>query len=213
MEAPTVALPPDKVNTGPPRSLKAGYDRPQGNLMPPGQAVIEPAPTGRAKCRACGQAIAKGTPRIGERVPNLFADADDAETTHWYHPVCAAFKRPEPLIEALAHGTAALENEARLRTEAELGIAHRRVVRVDAASRAPSGRATCRDCKQPIEKGGWRIALVFYEDGRFAASGFIHASCAPTYLETPAIMPRLRHFSPDLTEADFVELASALGPP
>ena len=179
--------------------------------MTPGPAVLETAPTGRAKCRACGQAIAKGTLRLGERVPNPFADGEDAETTHWYHPVCAAFRRPEPLLEALQHGAVEVVDRSSLEAEAALGVAHRRAVRVDAASRAPSGRATCRACKMPIAKDTWRIGLVFYEDGRFAPSGYIHAACAAAHLETTALMPRLRHFSPELGDADLAELEVAIG--
>ncbi|MCC7044353.1 MAG: hypothetical protein IT183_10845 [Acidobacteria bacterium] len=179
--------------------------------MTPGPAVLEVAPTGRAKCRACGQAIAKGTVRLGERVPNPFADGEDAETTHWYHPVCASFKRPEPLLDALQGADVEVADRGRLETEATVGVAHRRAVRVDAASRAPSGRAMCRACKEPIAKDTWRIGLVFYEDGRFAPSGFIHAACAPAYLETSALMPRLRHFSPALSDADLVDVDVAIG--
>jgi hypothetical protein len=179
--------------------------------MAPGPAVLETAPTGRAKCRACGQAIAKGTVRLGERLPNPFADGEDAETTHWYHPVCAAFRRPEPLLEALQHATVDVVDRSRLEAEASIGVAHRRAVRVDAAERAPSGRATCRACRLPIARDTWRIGLVFYEDGRFAPSGYIHATCAPTHLETSALMPRLRHFSPELSEVDLAELEVAIG--
>lgn len=146
-------------------------------------------------------------------MPNPFADGEDAETTHWYHPTCAAFKRPEPLLEALPRADMEVGARAELEAEAALGVAHRRVVRVDAASRAPSGRATCRACKHPIVKATWRIALVFYEDGRFAPSGFIHAACASTYLETSAIMPRLRHFSSGLTESDLTDLEAAIARP
>jgi hypothetical protein len=179
--------------------------------MTPGPAVLETAPTGRAKCRACGQAIAKGTVRLGERVANPFADGDDAETTHWYHPVCASFRRPEALVDALRSAAVELADRERLEAEAALGIAHHRAARVDAASRAPSGRAMCRACKEPIAKDTWRIGLVFYEDGRFAPSGFIHAACALAHLETSALLPRLRHFSPGLSAADFAELEVAIG--
>ena len=58
--------------------------------------VLEPASSGRAKCRGCGVAIKKGELRLGERLPNPFAEG---EMTHWYHPVCAAYKRPETFLE------------------------------------------------------------------------------------------------------------------
>ena len=61
--------------------------------------TIERAPTGRAKCRGCGEKIAAGERRLGERVPNPFGD-DGSETTLWYHVRCAAFTRPEAFLEA-----------------------------------------------------------------------------------------------------------------
>jgi hypothetical protein len=64
--------------------------------------VIEPAGTGRAKCRACGRVIGKGELRFGEVLPNPFGEG---ETTYWLHLYCAAYKRPEqllPLLEARA---------------------------------------------------------------------------------------------------------------
>lgn len=178
--------------------------------------VFERAPTGRAKCRACGQLIAAGDVRFGERLPNPFADGENVEMTHWFHVSCAAFKRPEPFVAALeAEGSGAeiLEGREPLEREARLGLTHRRVSRVDSASRAPSGRATCRACKEKIEKDTWRIALVWYEDGRFVPSGFIHLGCAASYLETSDLLARLRHFSTGLTDEDFAQIAAALGGP
>ncbi|HSB61314.1 MAG TPA: PARP-type zinc finger-containing protein, partial [Vicinamibacteria bacterium] len=60
--------------------------------------VIQPATTARAKCRGCGERIGAGVLRFGESLPNPFADG---ETTHWFHLDCAAFKRPEPFLEAV----------------------------------------------------------------------------------------------------------------
>lgn len=172
--------------------------------------VVERAPTGRAKCRGCGRPIAAGDRRFGERLPNPFADAEGAEMTHWFHLPCAAFKRPEPLLAALEADPGDLDAEglAWLTGEARLGLEHHRVPRVDAASRAPSGRAACRACREPIPKGSWRLGLVYYEDGRFAPSGYIHAACAAEYLGTTAILARLREFSPALGPADWTELAA-----
>ena len=91
-----------------------------------------------------------------------------------------------------------------------VGVAHRRVPRLGIAERASSGRATCRACKELIAKDTWRIALVFYEEGRFVPSGFVHVGCVPTYCETVAVMPRVRHFSPALTESDAAEIEAQL---
>jgi hypothetical protein len=171
--------------------------------------VLERASTGRAKCRACGGKIAATEWRLGERVPNPFGD-DGSETTHWFHPACGAFTRPEAFLEAIASLAEPLDQKDTLEREATLGVAHHRLPRVRAAERAPTGRATCRACKTLIDKDTWRIGLAFYEDGRFSPSGFIHIACAPGYLETTVILPRLKHFSPQLTDADLKEVEGAL---
>jgi hypothetical protein len=172
--------------------------------------LLERAPTGRAKCRGCGRAIARDEWRFGERLPNPFADGEDALTTHWFHPLCAAFKRPEPMLELLESTTDVVEGRGALEHHAREGIAHRRLPRVDVVSRAPSGRATCRHCREPIAKDTWRIALVFYEDGRFAPSGYMHLTCARPYLETTDIVERLRQFSPELTDEEWGEIRRLL---
>jgi len=174
--------------------------------------VIEAAKTGRAKCRGCGQAITAGTLRLGERVPNPFSD-DGAETTLWYHVPCAAFLRPEAFLEAIAAPEAAgivIDGRETLAHEASLGVAHRRLPRATAAERASTGRATCRHCKTLIDKGAWRLALTYYDEGRFAPSGFIHIGCAREYLETVEIFGRLKHFSPALTDAEVAEIRAHL---
>ena len=176
--------------------------------------LFERAPSGRAKCRGCGENIASGELRFGERLPNPFADgpgSEDALMTHWFHPACAAFRRPEAFLEGLAECTEAIDNRAMLEHEAGLGVTHRRLPRVSTAERSPTGRANCRACKTPIEKDTWRIALVFYDDGRFVPSGFMHAACVKEYLETTDIGPRLKHFSPRLSQAEFDEAAKAAG--
>jgi len=172
--------------------------------------TIEPAASGRAKCRACGAKIAAGELRFGERLPNPFAD-DGGEMTHWYHLTCAVYRRPEAFLElAQSPEAPVIPDRDRLTADASHGVAHRRVPRIAAAGRAPTGRATCRACKTPIEKDAWRIALVFYEDGRFSPGGFVHATCAATYFETPDIVDRVKHFSPELGAGDLAELAALI---
>jgi hypothetical protein len=176
--------------------------------------IIEIAASGRAKCRGCEQPIAKGELRFGERQPNAFGEG---EMTLWFHPRCAAYKRPEPFLEALAgvgEGIArkGIADADELQAVAEFGIAHRRVPRINGADRAPTGRARCRHCKELIGKGTWRIALVFFEEYRFQPSGYIHAACAQPYLETIDILDRVRRFNPELGAVELRELARALEP-
>jgi hypothetical protein len=197
--------------------------------------VIEPATSGRAKCRGCGAKIAKGELRFGERLPNAFGEG---EATLWFHPRCAAYKRPEPFLEALSGqptGAAAeqptgaaseqpigavpeqptgavpaVPDRDELRALAELGIAHRRLPRLAGADRAPTGRARCRCCRELIEKGEWRLVLEFFDEYRFEPSGFIHTGCAGEYFGTTDLLERIRYFSPDLSADELAQLADML---
>ena len=174
--------------------------------------VIEPSPSGRAGCRGCGMKIPKDELRCGERLPNPYAELEGGEMTHWFHLTCAAYRRPEALLEALADATG-IPDVDHLKAQAQLGVTHRRLPRVSTAGRATTGRATCRACKEAIAKDSWRIALVYYEDGRFVPSGFIHAACVGSYIETTDIIDRVKHFSPDLTAVDLDELRAAVAAP
>ena len=180
--------------------------------------VLEHAASGRAKCRGCDDKIDKDELRFGERQPNPFGDG---ESTLWFHPLCGAYKRPQPFLEMLetlegqeVEGISAEDIEAAraLRGAAEFGVTHRRAPRINEASRAPTGRARCRSCRELIEKDTWRIGLVYFEEYRFQPSGFIHAGCAKDYFDTADIMPRILHFSPALDPGDLDELAAALTP-
>lgn len=59
--------------------------------------TIEPAASGRTKCRGCGEPIAKGELGFGERLPHPFAD--DGDMTLRFHILCAANKRQESIAE------------------------------------------------------------------------------------------------------------------
>src|SRR5262245_5455959 len=125
--------------------------------------LIEPAPTGRATCRGCGQRIAVGDLRFGERIANAYGE-DGGETSIWFHLWCGAYRRPEPFLDALATADLVIDDRAALEHEAATGITHERASRVGAAGRASSGRATCRSCRTPIAKGDWRLTLLFFEE-------------------------------------------------
>ncbi|HXY38174.1 MAG TPA: hypothetical protein VEQ10_00805 [Vicinamibacteria bacterium] len=170
--------------------------------------LIEAASTGRSKCRGCGGKITAGELRFGESLPNPFADG---ETTHWFHLECGAMKRPAPFLEALPAAQALPERE-RLEAEARRGVEHERLSRIDGAERAPTGRAQCRHCREPIGKDSWRIRLVFYEDGRFQPAGYVHPGCAAAYFGTADVLARVRRFAPDLGEEDVAALQAELQP-
>jgi hypothetical protein len=157
---------------------------------------LETAPTGRSKCRGCGRAIEKGELRFGELVPNPFGSG---EATLWFHPACAAYKRPDAVI-------AAAPDDAELVRIATASAAHRRLARVDGAERAPSGQATCRECKERIEKGAWRIRLAIYDEARFNPAGSIHLACRKPYFEDHDVLAPMLRFSAKLSDEERAEL-------
>lgn len=168
--------------------------------------VFEPASSSRAKCRACGRTLAKGELRFGERLPNPYADG---EMTFWFHPLCAAFRRPEQVLEALAEGPVDVPERAALERIARAAAEHRRLPRVNGAERSPSRQAKCRHCREPIEKGSWRIRLVFLEDGRFAPGGFVHIDCRKAYFEDHDALEAILHFSAEMSAEDRKDLERA----
>lgn len=170
--------------------------------------VIEPAASGRAKCRGCGERIAKGELRLGERLPNPFGEGD---MTLWFHPLCAAYKRPQPFLEALETTEESVEGADLMEEHARRGVAHRRLPRLAGAGRSPTGRARCRSCRELIAKDAWRISLVYYEEGYFQPSGFIHAGCCSAYFDTDVVLDRIRHFSPQLSDDESGRIASEIG--
>lgn len=160
--------------------------------------VFEPAASGRSKCRGCGGALLRGELRFGERLPNPFAEG--TELTLWFHPLCAAYKRGEALLEALATASAISDAE-KLRAIASAGVAQPRLARIDGAERA-KGVATCRHCREPIAKGAWRIRMTLFDEGMFSPLGFVHLHCAAGYCESADILERALHFCRDLGEED-----------
>lgn len=174
--------------------------------------TIEPAASSRAKCRGCGERIAKGELRLGARLPNPFVEG---ELTLWFHLVCCAYKHPQPYLDAAQGTTETIDNAEWLEKEAKRSLEYKRLPRLDGAERAPTGRALCRSCRESIAKAAWRISLVYYEEveGRFQPGGFIHPKCAKEYFGTSDVIDRLQHFSPLLGPDDVEELRAELGAP
>ena len=168
---------------------------------------FEPASSSRSKCRGCGRRIERGELRFGERLPNPFAEG---QMTLWYHPVCAAYKRPEPVLQAIEKTSQSLPGPEGLERAARSSLSFRRLPRIDGAERAPSGQAKCRSCRQRIERGSWRIRLVFYEQGSFSPGGFVHLGCRKAYFETEDIQDQVLHFSSALSSEEREDLRKAL---
>ncbi len=130
--------------------------------------------------------------------------------TLWFHPACAAYKRPQPLLEALGEAPENLPDREALERAARSSLAHRRIPRIDGAERSPSGQARCRSCRETIVRGSWRIRLAFFEEGgRFSPGGYVHLACRRAYFEDGEVLDQILHFSPDLSQEEREELRRA----
>ena len=169
--------------------------------------TLEPASTGRSKCRACQLRIAKGAMRFGERGLNPYGDGD---ATFWFHPGCGALKRPEAFASLQKDPVLAAAVEPAHRDWAAAGVAAPRLARLGGGQRAKSGRARCRSCGELIEKGAWRVAIDIWEDGRFAPLGWLHAGCVLCYAQVDAlgdVVERVLHFTLEGVDAQALRAA------
>jgi len=169
-------------------------------------SVIERASSGRAKCRACGQAIAKGEERFGEALPNAYGEG---ESLFWFHLRCAACSRPESLLALLEQGEPG-SDRAGLIALARDALAQPRLSRILRAERASSGRARCRYCRELIEQGTLRLALQMFEEGRFNSIGTIHAVCAVHYFGAEPSLERLSLPSNELEPEELAEVVTLM---
>jgi poly [ADP-ribose] polymerase len=178
--------------------------------------TIEVAKSGRATCRSCRNAIAKGDLRFGEETPNQFGEP--GETTYrWHHVKCAASKLPSELREALAtyEGEVPERDELeKLMTEAEAN----KPPPFPHADRAPTGRAKCQGCGETIPKGELRVAVERdIERGMTVTkgAGYLHPACAAAYVEEhggthAALTDGLRANTRSLSDGDLDELFAAV---
>jgi hypothetical protein len=126
--------------------------------------------------------------------------------TAWFHPACAAYKRPESLLQTLAETVQDVPDRDALERAARSSSAQRRIQRIDGAERSPSGQAKCRSCRETVVRGSWRIRLVFFEDGRFSPGGYVHLACHKAYFANNEVLDQILHFSGDLTDGERDEL-------
>jgi hypothetical protein len=147
--------------------------------------VIEEAKSGRASCRTCRKPIAKGELRLGVETQTQFSDAPSLQ---WHHLPCAASKLPVELKAALAEYPGEVPGRAEL--DATILQAEKKASAKPAAhpfaDHAPTGRAKCMQCEQPIEKGSFRVAVEReLEIGGSATrgTGYLHPGCVAANLE------------------------------
>lgn len=147
--------------------------------------VIEEAKSGRASCRTCKKAIAKGELRFGEEAPNAFGDAP---SMRWHHLLCAAEKLPAELKEALDQYPGTVPNRAELDQAMADSLAKGRAKPggFPYADKAPTGRARCIQCSQSIDKDSLRVAIEREIDtGAMVTkgAGYLHPACVAAYAE------------------------------
>jgi poly [ADP-ribose] polymerase len=147
--------------------------------------VIEEAKSGRASCRTCKKVIAKGELRLGVETQTQFSDTPSLQ---WHHLLCAATKLPAELKASLAEYTGDVPNRAEL--DAAMEAAAKKGAAKPAAfpyvDKAPTGRAKCMLCEQPIEKAAFRIAVEReLEIGANVTrgAGYLHPACVAPNLE------------------------------
>ncbi len=149
--------------------------------------TIEVAKSGRAQCRACKKPIAKGELRFGVENAKQFGEDDASATSYlWHHLTCAASKHPDLLRPALD----AYEGEVANRDELEKLMADadaKKPPPFPYADRAPTGRARCHACGEPITKDSLRVAFERdIERGMSVTkgAGYVHPACAAGFFES-----------------------------
>jgi poly [ADP-ribose] polymerase len=147
--------------------------------------VIEEAKSGRASCRTCKKPIGKGELRLGVETQTQFSDAPSLA---WHHLLCAAAKLPAELKAALDDYPGTVANRAELDQAMQDALArgNAKPGGFPYVDRAPTGRARCMVCEQPIEKGSFRVAVEReLEVGANVTrgAGYLHPRCAVQNLE------------------------------
>ncbi len=178
---------------------------------------IEEAKSGRASCRTCKKTIAKGELRLGIEAPNAFGDAPSMQ---WHHVRCAAAKLPAELKEALASFEGDVPDRAELDQLMAEAYAkgHAKPGGFPYVDRAPTGRAKCQQCGEPIAKDSFRVAVE--RDIEVGAAvqrgaGYLHPGCVTAYLEANAgskdELVRALETNSRIPETDLADVITALG--
>ena len=147
------------------------------------------------------------------RSPNQF---NEGEVSHfWHHLTCAAGKKPALVREALAAFTGTVPDRPAL--EALLANAKVKPVAGERpypfAERASTGRSTCMQCNEAIEKGALRVAIEREVDtGTFVRKGpgYLHCTCAKEHTKDADLLANVKKNTPELTPVDLEELTRAL---
>ncbi len=184
--------------------------------------VIEPARSGRSKCKACRRKIEKGQTRIGILIVGPFGPG-----YLWHHMNCAARRQLARVEEAYemkawADGVEVppIEKLRALAEKVEKDRAERKTA--PHTEKAPTGRAKCKHCGEPIEKGSYRVVLLRgVEFAGQVRSGpiNIHPGCVVRELmavdcttEPEGFEDALRANSTDVPPEDVNRILAEIGP-
>jgi hypothetical protein len=147
--------------------------------------VIEEAKSGRAACRTCKKPIGKGELRLGVEQVTQFSDTPSMQ---WHHLLCAAAKLPAELTAALGefHGTVPNRDELDKAMADALKKGNAKPAGFPYIDRAPTGRAKCMQCEEPIAKDSFRVAVEREIDtGTMVTrgAGYLHPKCVDENLD------------------------------
>ena len=130
---------------------------------------------------------------------------------HWFHLACAAEKRPEKLHAALEKSAEEIPERSELERTIEAGLKNPKLVLVKYAERSPTGRASCQECHEKIEKGALRVAIEREADvAAMATTSYLHLGCAPTHLGRDGLSEKLLRTSTGLDANELAEVEKAL---
>ncbi|MFK8002613.1 MAG: hypothetical protein AB8H86_23690 [Polyangiales bacterium] len=152
-------------------------------LGPKTNDKIEVAKSSRSKCRQCGEKIEKGKNRFGEEY-----ESEYGLSFRWYHLPCAAKKLPALFGNTLGHHEGEIEERAELLALLSGGgdsTPQEILPDYPDVSIAPTGRASCIQCREKIEKGATRISVEVDIEirGRMSrGAGYMHAPCVGSWL-------------------------------
>jgi len=95
------------------------------------------------------------------------ANSPASQSTHWYHPLCAAFRRPEAFLHLEGSAETLPGRSEALVTAAAFGVAHHRVPRIDRATPgAAQGTTTvCGAVAALAPQGFTATTFIVYEPG------------------------------------------------
>ena len=106
----------------------------------------------------------------------------------WHHLPCAAQKLPAELKDTLDKYPGEVPDRAELEKKMAEALAggHAKPAGFPYADKAPTGRARCLQCREPIDKDALRVAIERELDtGTMVTrgAGYLHPKCVGAYVE------------------------------